>query len=172
MPGSKLTAGASTVDILKLNNFLPYRLNVVTQAVSQALARLYSEQFGISVPEWRILAALGEEQQNHAPDWPGMTARDLAAHGRMGKVMVSRAVAALLERKILAKKANRTDRRESFLRLTAKGASIYAAIIPRAKLFQENLEQGISSSDARAFDRVVHHLLQAANTADAALFDR
>ncbi|MDP4593554.1 MAG: MarR family winged helix-turn-helix transcriptional regulator [Beijerinckiaceae bacterium] len=155
--------------ILQLDSFLPYRLNVVTQAVSQALARLYSEEFDISVPEWRILAALGESRIAHGAGWPGMTARDLTQHSRMGKVMVSRAAATLLDRRILAKRANHTDRRESFLRLTAKGAKIYAAIVPRAQAFQASLEVGLSRRDAAAFDRVVLHLLRRAHDADAAL---
>ncbi len=156
---------------LQLDTFLPYRLNVVTQAVSQALARLYSEEFGISVPEWRILAALGEAQRAGGPDWPGMTARDLARHGSMGKVMVSRAAAALVQRKILVRKANAADRRESFLHLSRKGAGIYMAIVPRAHAFQEQLARGISASDAQAFDRVVRHLMKAAGSAEAALLE-
>ncbi|MGE3247340.1 MAG: MarR family winged helix-turn-helix transcriptional regulator [Beijerinckiaceae bacterium] len=157
-------------EALKLEDFLPYRLNVVTQAVSQGLARLYSEDFGISIPEWRILAALGENGANGGADWPGMTARDLALHGRMGKVMVSRAAASLLRRRILARSANAADRREAFLKLTAKGEDIYAAIVPKARAFQELLEDGVSAADARAFERVVKHLLLKAGEADAALF--
>ena len=146
--------------ILRLDAFLPYRLNVVTQAVSQGLAKLYSDEFGINVPEWRILAALGENRHAHGPGWAGMTARDLGQHSRMGKVMVSRAAASLLGRKIISKRANHTDRRESFLQLTSNGARIYAAIVPRAQAFQANLAHGLSASDAAAFDRVIAHLLR------------
>ncbi|MCC2098756.1 MAG: winged helix-turn-helix transcriptional regulator [Hyphomicrobiales bacterium] len=160
---------SGNTEVLRLDDFLPYRLNVVTQAVSQGLADLYSAEFGLSVPEWRILAALGEQPDRNNPDWPGMTARDLARHGRMGKVMVSRASATLLERKIIARRANRDDRREHFLRLTPKGDGVYAAIVPRAREFQQLLEDGISPSDARAFDRVMQHLLDRAEAADATL---
>ena len=147
---------------LTLAEFLPYRLNVVTQAVSLGLAQLYSDEFGISVPEWRILAALGEKTATCDQDWAGMTARDLAQHGRMGKVMVSRAVASLLDRKILSKRANRDDRREAFLRLTTRGADMYEAIVPKALAYQQSLASGISTADAKAFDRVVMHLLTSA----------
>ena len=157
--------------VLQLDTFLPYRLNVVTQAVSQGLAALYSVEFGISVPEWRILAALGQKRAGNGAEWPGMTARDLALHGRMSKVMVSRAAASLLQRKMIAKRANRNDRRETFLRLTNKGETIYAAIVPRARAFQALLEDGITARDAQAFDRVIQHLLQRAEAADAILFD-
>lgn len=146
---------------LTLDNFLPYRLNVVTQAVSQALARLYSQEFGISIPEWRVIAALGEHGE--------MTARDIAAHGRLGKVAVSRAVSDLAGRKLVLRRANREDRRESFLRLSARGQAIYAAIVPRALAFQDALEDGIAHEDAAAFARVVRHLLERASAAEAIL---
>lgn len=157
--------------VLRLESFLPYQLNVVTQAVSQGLADLYSAEFGISVPEWRILAALGEQRLSHEQDWQGMTARDLARHSRMGKVMVSRAAASLLARRMIVRRANRDDRRESFLKLTAKGENVYGAIVPRARAFQERLQEGLSDSDAHTFERVMQHLLERAEAADAAFAD-
>lgn len=164
-----MPARARPAPPLKLTEFLPYRLNVVTQAVSQGLARLYSEEFGISIPEWRILAALGELGDRQDARWPSLTARDLAAHSHMGKVMVSRAVAAMLDKGLLAKRANAADRREAFLRLTGRGERVYAAIVPKARAFQALLEDGISRADAAAFDRVIAHLLARAAEADASL---
>jgi len=143
--------------ILQLNNFLPYRLNAVTQVVSQGLARLYAEDFGISVPEWRVMTALGELGEGEE-----MTARDIAQHSRMGKVMTSRAVAALGKRKFLARRMNREDRRESFLRLSDRGREIYAQIVPRALAYQARLEKGLSRADADALDRIITHLLEKA----------
>lgn len=159
----------SSGNSLKLGEFLPYRLNVVTQAVSQGLERLYSSEFGISVPEWRIIAALGELGAENDAAWAGMTARDLAQHGRMGKVMVSRAITTLAQRRIVARRANRSDRREAFVRLTAKGEAVYKAIVPRARAFQTSLEEGIAAQDLAAFDRVIAHFLAQAERADALL---
>lgn len=168
---AKTLAQAPADGSLRLEDFLPYRLNIVTQAVSQALSNIYSREFGISVPEWRILAALGENREVNGPDWPGMTARDLAHHGRMGKVMVSRAATSLIKRKLLARRANRTDRRESFLTMTKKGAGIYALIVPRAQAFQTRLKEGISPADSQAFDRVIQHLLLQADAAGATILE-
>lgn len=147
-------ADVSGADVLHLDAFLPYQLNVVTQAVSQGLARLYAEEFGIAVPEWRIIATLGELA-------PGaeLTARDIASHARMGKVMTSRAASALISRRILGRRMNRDDRRESFLRLSNKGLEIYTAIVPRALAYQQRLEAGLSRADAAAFQRVIAHFM-------------
>src|SRR5262245_10672247 len=86
---------------LKLEEFLPYRLNVVASLVSQALSRIYAERYGIGVPEWRVLVTLGQYQT--------MTAKQIGAHSHMHKTKVSRAVAQLETRKLLVRRANRAD---------------------------------------------------------------
>src|SRR3954471_21728908 len=88
---------------LKLETFLPYRLNVVASLVSQALSRVYSERYGIGVPEWRVLVTLGQ--------YGTMTGKDIGAHSHMHKTKVSRAVALLEKRKLIARRPNRSDLR-------------------------------------------------------------
>jgi len=44
--------------VLLLENFLPYRLSVLTNLVSSAIAGAYRERFGLSIPEWRVVAVL------------------------------------------------------------------------------------------------------------------
>src|SRR5687768_7146940 len=84
---------------LKLEQFLPYRLNVVASVVSQALSRLYAARYGIGVPEWRVLVTLGQ--------YGMMTGKAVGAHSHMHKTKVSRAVALLEKRKLLTRRANR-----------------------------------------------------------------
>ena len=86
---------------LKLEEFLPYRLNVVASLVSQALSRIYAERYGIGVPEWRVLVTLGQ--------FGTMTAKAIGAHSHMHKTKVSRAVALLERRKLIT--AARQSRR-------------------------------------------------------------
>src|SRR6266699_996154 len=95
---------------LKLEEFLPYRLNVVASLVSQALSRIYAERYGIGVPEWRVLVTLGQ--------FGMMTGKAVGAHSHMHKTKVSRAVALLEARELLSRRPNRADKRESFLSLT------------------------------------------------------
>ena len=57
--------------ILKLESFLPYRLSVLSNRVSAAIAQDYAERFDMTVPEWRTMAALGEHPGLvRAPRWP------------------------------------------------------------------------------------------------------
>src|SRR5262245_1235645 len=87
--------------VLKLEEFLPYRLNVVASLTSQALSRIYSDRYGIGVPEWRVLVTLGQ--------YGTMSSKAIGAHSHMHKTKVSRAVAALERRKLLTRRTNRED---------------------------------------------------------------
>lgn len=141
---------------LRLEGFLPYRLNLLATEVSQTLARAYGKRFGISIPEWRIIATLGQ--------FGIMTARDIGTHSRMHKTTVSRAVATLEKRRLIIRRANRADMREAFLALTDAGSAIYLDIVPMAKSFSESLCLGLSASERemlealldRLSERVVH----------------
>ena len=53
-PADRDTAEAPTARgdaPLKLEQFLPYRLNVLASVVSLALSRIYAERYNIGVPE-------------------------------------------------------------------------------------------------------------------------
>jgi DNA-binding MarR family transcriptional regulator len=135
---------------LKLEEFLPYRLNVVASLVSQALSRIYAERYGIGVPEWRVLVTLGQ--------YGMMTGKAIGGHSHMHKTKVSRAVALLEKRKLLARRANRADLRESFLTLTPAGRAMYDDLAPIALQFTSRLSEVIEPSDRAAFERAVDRL--------------
>jgi DNA-binding MarR family transcriptional regulator len=135
---------------LKLEEFLPYRLNVVASVVSQALSRIYAERYNIGVPEWGVLVTLGQYNM--------MTGKAIGAHSHMHKTKVSRAVALLEKRKLLARRANRADLRESFLTLTPAGRAMYDDLAPIALQFTKRLSEAIEPSDRTAFERAVDRL--------------
>ena len=93
----------SEAPLLRLEDFLPHRLNVLSSLVSQALTRVYG-RYGIGIPEWRVLVTLGENGV--------LTGKVVGAQTHMHKTKVSRAVAQLEERKFLTRRANRADLRE------------------------------------------------------------
>ena len=141
---------------LKLEQFLPYRLNVVASLVSQALSRIYADRHGIGVPEWRVLVTLGQ--------YGMMTGKSIGAHSHMHKTKVSRAVAVLERRKLLARRTNREDLRESVLSLTPSGLAIYQDLAPIALDFAHRLTEAIEPADRVAFDRVVDRLTERSTT--------
>jgi DNA-binding MarR family transcriptional regulator len=136
---------------LQLENFLPHRLNVLSSLVSQALTRVYGE-YGIGIPEWRVLVSLGQ--------FGVMTGKAIGARTHMHKTKVSRAVAQLERRKFLTRRANRADLREAFLSLTPAGRTVYEELAPRALEFTERLSEVVSAADRAAFDRAVAQLTE------------
>lgn len=140
--------------LLKLETYLPYRLNVAAMLASQAFARIYEERHGIGIPEWRVLALLGE--------YGTMTGKAIGVHAHLHKTKVSRAVAALERRKLLARRANRTDMREVFLSLTPAGRAIYEDLVPVAEAFARRLIEAVAPADRAAFDRALAALTERA----------
>jgi len=140
------TPAASPAGLLKLDDFLPHRLNVLSSLVSQALTSVYG-RYGIGIPEWRVLVTLGENGV--------MTGKAVGAHTHMHKTKVSRAVAQLEQRKLVSRRTNRADMRESFLSLTPAGRTIYEEVAPRALEFTQRLAEAVPLADRAAFDRAV-----------------
>jgi len=132
--------------LLKLDDFLPHRLNVLSSLVSQALTRVYGRR-GIGIPEWRVLVTLGENGV--------MTGKAVGAQTHMHKTKVSRAVAQLEQRKLVSRRANRADLRESFLSLTPAGRALYEELAPSAQNFMDRLAEVVAPADRPAFDRAM-----------------
>ena len=155
-PVEDLPSPAAAADraALKLEEFLPYRLNVVSSLTSQALSSIYAERYRIGVPEWRVLVTLGQ--------YGVMTGKAVGAHSHMHKTKVSRAVALLERRKLVARRANKADMREAFLSLTPAGRAIYLDLAPVAREFVARLAEDITAADRAAFERVLTQLIDRA----------
>jgi DNA-binding MarR family transcriptional regulator len=147
-------ARGATVDhvALKLEEFLPYRLNVCASLVSQALSRIYTERYKIGVPEWRVLVTLGQ--------FGAMTAKGVGVHSHMHKTKVSRAVALLERRKLVTRRVNRADLREAFLSLTPSGRDVYSELAPIALEFARKLLETVNADDRAALDRAIKKLTE------------
>lgn len=135
---------------LNLAEFLPYRLSVLTNKVSRSFARLYATRFELSVPEWRVMAVLGQE--------PGLSGDEVCARTEMDKVTVSRAVGKLRDKAYLTRRISGTDRRRSELQLSRAGYDIYAQIIPLGRQYEAQLLESLSVADRRALDQILKQL--------------
>lgn len=140
---------------LELDDFVPYRLSVLSNRVSGAIARQYTQRFGLTMAEWRLMAVLGGS--------PGLSARDLAERTGMDKVQVSRAVANLVKRKRIARKAHASDGRMQLLALTLKGEAIYAEIVPMARKLEAEFLAGLDPTERATLDRLLKALAQKAD---------
>ncbi|MEI8145729.1 MAG: MarR family winged helix-turn-helix transcriptional regulator [Alphaproteobacteria bacterium] len=118
--------------------------------VSQGLAAIYAQRYGFGIPEWRVLATLGQ--------FPSMTAKDIGAHSHMHKTKVSRAVSVLTRRKLVTRSANRADLREAFLRLTDEGHAVYRDLVPVALGYADDLNRALTQEEREVFDRLLDKL--------------
>jgi DNA-binding MarR family transcriptional regulator len=135
---------------LELEKFLPYRLSVLAQLVSESLHDLYARPFGLTVTQWRVMAALGR----FAP----LTASDVGQRIVMDKVAVSRAVAGLMARGLVERATDRRDRRRASLRLSARGRAMHARIVPLALGYEARLCAALSAEERRSFDALSDRL--------------
>src|SRR3712207_4000119 len=116
---------------LQLEAFLPYRLNRIAAAVSQEFRSVYGPHHDLTIPEWRVLATLGQ--------FEAMSAKEIGRHSAMHKTKVSRAVQALEERRWLKRRESEEDRREEILSLTPLGLKTYREIVPKALAFESQI---------------------------------
>lgn len=127
---------------LILDRFIPYRLSVTSNVVSDVISTAYEALFGLSIPEWRVVAVVAEQD--------GITQQGICIATRMDKVMVSRATIALVDRGLIVRAPNRADRRSRLLALTDAGRRLYADVAPKAIEFEERI---FSSFPADELDR-------------------
>jgi DNA-binding MarR family transcriptional regulator len=139
----------------ELEQFLPYRLSVLTNTVSQGIARGYRDRHDISVTEWRILAVLGR--------FPGLTASEVTERTAMDKVAISRGVKSLMERGLLERRTDAGDRRRQRLLITAgKGRQVLSEVIPKAREYERQLLDVLEPGDLRVLASVLEKLQQRA----------
>ncbi len=137
-------------EALVLEEFLPYRLSVITNRISSALARRYAEEFSMSATEWRVMAALGTGD--------GLSATEVCVRTAMDKVQVSRAVANLVESGRLVRRADAEDGRVTRLALSPSGRAIYEKIVPRAKEFESRLLAALTEEELEHLDIILQKL--------------
>jgi DNA-binding MarR family transcriptional regulator len=129
-----------------LEEFIPYRLALLAESVSTAFSKTYTEQFGITVPQWRVMAAIGRD--------PHCKASSIVEHAALDKVQVSRAVSGLMEMGHLESYLDENDRRSTVLSFSQKGQSVYNQIVPAGLDFEAKLMSIMSTEDFTQLDRL------------------
>ena len=146
-------------DELILEEFLPYRLAVLSHTVSNKIANVYEERFQVSIPEWRVIAILGR--------FPGLSAVEVAQRTMLDKVAVSRAVTKLIKNGRLDREFADADRRRSILNLSEEGRRIHDEIAPLAMQFERDLLHGISEEEYERYNLVMERLVARARMISA-----
>jgi DNA-binding MarR family transcriptional regulator len=143
-------------DSLTLERFLPYRLAVLANTVSLKIAATYQRRFGLTIPEWRVMAMLARH--------PNISAVDVAERTAMDKVAVSRAVQSLLTKRLIKRETHAEDRRRSKLALSPAGRGVYKRIIPVARSFERQLLDVLTARERKLLDDLITRLNERAQT--------
>ena len=142
--------GSAQSEALCLEEFLPYRFSVLTNRISRHLAKAYEKQFGITIPEWRVIANLAR----FAP----MTASDVADKSSMDKVKVSRAISKLLNAGLIERDTDEHDKRRGQLQLSKAGEDIFEEIAPLALGWEADLLAPLSPDERRSLDVILNKI--------------
>ena len=148
--------GAKPSDLLVLEDFLPYRLSILSNRVSRAIAARYAKAFDLTIPEWRIIAVLGRR--------PGLSAKQIAEATEMDKVAVSRAVSRLAAARRVRAEDDPADARRQILSLTREGEGVHARIAPIALASEQRLLNALSLRERKELNLLLDRLLEAART--------
>jgi DNA-binding MarR family transcriptional regulator len=151
-PDAAAPVRPATHAALDLEHFLPYRLSVLSNRISQTIAQTYAERFNLVITEWRVIAVLGRH--------PGLSANGVAERTAMDKVAVSRTIAKLLERGLVQRDIHGDDRRRSVLELSEAGYAIYDEVAPLAQAWEQALLAHFSDEDRRQLDALLSKLGQ------------
>ncbi len=135
---------------LSLGAFLPYRLSVASELVSQVFSRSYEERFGLTIPEWRVMAVLGERSPQ--------TTQDVITRTAMDRVRVSRAVIRLHGKGLIERRPQADDQRAQQLSLSEQGRATYRDIVPLARSLQARMMETLTEEEAAMLDRLLTKL--------------
>jgi DNA-binding MarR family transcriptional regulator len=135
---------------LDLERFLPFRLSVLANRLTRAVARVYMQRFHLSAPEWRTMAVLGL--------YGAMSANSVVERTAMDKVRVSRAVARLLAAGRITRRTDVEDRRRAILDLTGKGRADYEQIVPMVLAVERELLSELGEEERSMLDQIMRKL--------------
>jgi DNA-binding MarR family transcriptional regulator len=141
---------------LRLDQFLPHRLSVLSNTVSRAIAGDYAERFGLSIPEWRVIAVLQY--------FPGASSGELTEKTGMDSVAVSRAVNQLVRAGLITRRTSSMDRRRTVLDLSEQGQEVYDEITPLALRYESLLLEDLTQRERIQLDKLLTKLLKQAQT--------
>ncbi len=142
-----------------LEDFLPYQLSVAANRISRLFARRYSQAFGISIAEWRVMAVLGR--------FGTLSPSGIAERTAMDKVKVSRAAARLATSGLLASEPDAADGRVRRFGLTPRGVSMHAAIVPLARALAAELAAGLPAEEWQALHTLLPRIAEHARAIEA-----
>ncbi|MGK0305031.1 MAG: DNA-binding MarR family transcriptional regulator [Gammaproteobacteria bacterium] len=144
------SANKEQIDSVQLKQFVPYRMVHLASNISLALSKIYKQKFDITIPEWRVLAQLAQQNKLYAKDIGDLTSMD--------KSKVSRAVKTLETKHYLIRQTDKSDNRAAYLSLTSQGKALYQNIAPKALQWERQFIGVLDASEHRELMKMLDKL--------------
>jgi len=141
---------------VQLQAFLPYRLAVVTEAISRSMAAVYHRRYELSRDEWRLLAALAGSGRIQAAEAAQLTTLD--------KMQASRALRSLQSRGLVDRRTDENDRRHVIVQLLPAGRALLRQITPMVLAREAYLLEALDDEERAVLDRALAKLMQRARS--------
>ena len=132
-------ATAIVEELAPITAMLSSRLMVLANLLKRGAIIRYKRLAGVSSVEFGLVASLGRR--------PPMSVARLAEAVGMDKGQISRALAGLVSRKLVARSGNPRDSREVLICLTRAGLAAHDAIVAGARERNQRLLEGLSGDD-------------------------
>ncbi|QCB46881.1 MarR family winged helix-turn-helix transcriptional regulator [Hydrogenophaga sp. PAMC20947] len=144
---------------MDLSSFLPYRIAVLSESVSQCIAQVYRERFGLSRDEWRVLAALADAGK--------VKTSTVIASTTLEKMQVSRAVSRLEGDGLLERIPDPEDGRGWLLRLRPAGRALHGKVVPMVQAREQFLLDALAPQEQQALHQALNKLQERAQQLSA-----
>ena len=136
----------------RLEDFIPYKLSVVANRVSQSVGRLFEKRFNIQIPEWRILMALYA--------YGALIFNEVVDRTSMDKARVSRAQKRLVDLGLIDATDDPKDGRRVILSLTRTGRTLCADIAPAAAEQEAWFLAVLNDAEHKQLDIILDKLME------------
>jgi DNA-binding MarR family transcriptional regulator len=139
-----------TVVSQAFEDLLLYRMYRLTSLAGAMVVRLCEGSYGITRREWRILALL------HGHD--GLPPSALADKVQLDRARTSRAIGALVGKKLITRTPTPADRRGALVALTPAGQSLVAELLPQVQAINGSIMQGLTDAEGAQFHTQLERL--------------
>jgi DNA-binding MarR family transcriptional regulator len=122
--------------VYRLTASLPYKLN----RVGVRLGELFSqelERLGLTLPMYRVLAALAEQDDQRLTDLSAVTSVEMTT--------LSRLTATLERRELVSRRRPSDNMRTILISLTSEGRALATLLMPRAQRYEREATRGLST---------------------------
>jgi DNA-binding MarR family transcriptional regulator len=135
---------------LDLGDYLPYLVNRVGTVIAEQFGEDALARHGLSIAEWRVLAALASAGQQRQIDLADLTSIEAST--------LSRLVTRLVRMGLVTRTRSANSNREVVVRLSAKGTALVGRLIPIARGYEAAAIAGISASELASLKRCLRRM--------------